>query len=66
MLEIKKDYVVTDDNRKRAVLIDIETFEKVEETLESFGLGRYMEEVEGEEILSSDSARRYYNALKKD
>ncbi|MEA1945219.1 MAG: hypothetical protein U9N07_07805 [Euryarchaeota archaeon] len=66
MLEIKKDYVVTDDNRKRAVLIDIETFEKVEEILESFGLGRYMEEVEGEEILSSDSARRYYNALKKD
>ena len=66
MLELKKEYVVTDDNRKRAVLIDIETFEKVEETLESFGLGRYMEEVEGEEILSSDSARRYYNALKKD
>ncbi|CAD6490182.1 MAG: hypothetical protein KFBDDELM_00060 [Candidatus Argoarchaeum ethanivorans] len=66
MLEIKKDYVVTDDNRKRAVLIDIETFEKVEEILESIGLGRYMEEVEGEEILSSDSARRYYNALKKD
>jgi PHD/YefM family antitoxin component YafN of YafNO toxin-antitoxin module len=66
MLEIKKDYVVTDDNRKRAVLIDIETFEKVEEILESIGLGRYMEEVECEEILSSDSARRYYNALKKD
>ena len=66
MLKIKKDYVVTDDNMKRAVLIDIETFEKVEETLESFGLGRYMEEVEGEEVLSSDSARRYYNTLKKD
>ncbi len=66
MLEIKKDYVVTDDNRKRAVLIDIETFEKVEEILESIGLGRYMEEVECEEILSSDRAIRYYNTLKKD
>ncbi len=66
MLELKKEYVVTDDNRKRAVLIDIETFEKIEELLESFGLGRYMEEVEGEEVLSSDSARRYYNTLKKD
>jgi len=65
MLELKKEYVVTDDNRKRAVLIDIETFEKIEELLESFGLGRYMEEVEGEEVLSSDSARRYYNTLKK-
>jgi len=66
MLEMKKEYVVTNDNRKRAVLIDIETFEKVEEILESFGLGRYMEEVEDEEVLSSDRARKYYNTLKKD
>ncbi len=66
MLEIKKEYVVTNDNMKRAVLIDIDTFEKVEEILESFGLGKYMEEVEGEEILSSDSAKRYYETLKKD
>jgi len=66
MREIKKEYVVTDDNRKRAVLIDIETFEKIEEILESFGLGRYMEEVETEEALSSDIARKYYNTLKKE
>ncbi|WRQ72888.1 MAG: hypothetical protein BME93_05480 [Methanosarcinales archaeon Met12] len=66
MLEIKKEYVVTNDNMKRAVLIDIDTFEKVEEILESFGLGKYMEEVEGEEVLSSDSAKRYYETLKKD
>ena len=66
MLEMKKEYVVTNDNRKRAVLIDIETFEKVEEILESFGLGRYMEKVEDEDVLSSDSARKYYNTLKKD
>jgi Phd_YefM. len=66
MLEIKKEYVITDDNRKRAVLIDIETFEKVEEILESFGLGRYMEEIENEEALSSESARRYYNTLKNE
>ena len=62
MLELKMEYVVTDDNRKRAVLIDIETFEKVEEILESFGLGRYMEEVEDEAVLSLDSAKRYYDA----
>jgi len=65
MLEIKKEYVVTDDNKKRAVLIDIETFEKIEEILESYGLGKYMEEVEGEEILSVRDARAYYGALKK-
>ena len=28
MLKIKKEYVVTDDNKKKAVLVDIETFEK--------------------------------------
>ena len=52
MFEIKKEYVVTNDNKKRAVLIDIETFEKLEEILESYGLGKYMEEIEGEEVLS--------------
>ena len=66
MLELKMEYVVTDDNRRRAVLMDIETFEKVEEILESFGLGRYMEEVEDEAVLSLDSAKRYYDALEKD
>ncbi len=43
-----------------------ETFEKVEEILESFGLGRYMEEVEDEAVLSLDSAKRYYDALETD
>ena len=66
MLEMTKEYVVTADNRKRAVVIDIETFEKVEEILESFGLGRYMEEVEDEDVLSPESARQYYNSLNKD
>ena len=66
MLELKTEYVVTDDNRNRAVSIDIETFEKVEEILESFGLGRYMEEIEDEAVLSLDSAKRYYDALEKD
>lgn len=66
MFEIKKEYVVTDDNKKKAVLIDIETFEKLEEILESYGLGKYMEEIEGEEVLSIDNARSYYGTLKKD
>jgi len=65
MLEIKKEYVVTDENKKKAVLIDIETFEKVEELLENYGLGKYMEEVENEEVLSIHDVKAYYNALKK-
>ena len=65
MFEIKKEYVITDDNKKRAVLIDVETFEKIEEILESYGQGKYMEEIEGEEILSLRDARSYYGTLKK-
>lgn len=65
MLKIKKEYVVTADNKKKAVLIDIETFEKIEEIFENFGLGKYMEEVEEEEVLSVAEAKKYYKSLKK-
>ena len=66
MRNIRKEYVVTDDDKKKAVLIDIETFEKIEEILESYGLGKYMEEIEGEEALFVNAARSYYSSLKKD
>jgi len=65
MLDIKKEYVTTDDNRRKAVLLDIETFEKIEEILESYGLGKYMEEVENEEALPLSAARGYYDTLKR-
>jgi PHD/YefM family antitoxin component YafN of YafNO toxin-antitoxin module len=65
MRDIRKEYVITDDNRKRAVLIDIKTFERIEEILESYGLGKYMEEAENEEALSLNDAKRYYEILEK-
>ncbi len=64
MRNIKKEYVVTADNRKKAVLIDIETFEKIEEILESYGLGKYMEEIEGEAALPVDEAKSYYEKIR--
>ncbi|MBN2186882.1 MAG: type II toxin-antitoxin system prevent-host-death family antitoxin [Dehalococcoidia bacterium] len=63
MLDIKKEYVITDDNRKKAVLIDIETFERIEETLESYGLGKYMEEVKDEDALPINDATAYYETF---
>ena len=66
MLDIKKEFVVTNSNRKKAVLIDIETFERIEEILETYGLGKYMEEIKDEEILSIKDATSYYKTLKKD
>ncbi len=65
MLAIKKEYVVTDDNKKKAVLIDIDTFNKMEEIIENYGLAKYMAEVADEEDLSLSDARKYYSTLKK-
>ena len=65
MLDIRRQYIVTDDNKRKAVLIDIKTFEKIEEILESYGLGKYMEEVEDEEALPLGAAKRYYATLEK-
>ncbi len=61
MFDIRKEYVTTDDNKRTAVLIDIRTFEKIEEILESYGLGKYMEEVEDEEALPLSEAIPQYS-----
>lgn len=65
MLKIRKEYVVTPDNKKKAVLIDIDTFEKMEELLENYGLGKFMEDVESEQVLSIREAKKYYGKLEK-
>ena len=65
MLAIKKEYVVTVDNKKKAVLVDIDTFSKMEELIENYGLGKYMEEVENEENLSLQDAKKSYATMKK-
>ncbi len=65
MLAIKKEYIVTDHNKKRAVLIDIDTFNKMEEIIENYGLAKYMAEVANEENLSLIDAKQYYSTLKK-
>ena len=65
MLKIKKEYVINSKNKKKAVLIDINTFEKLEELLENYGLGKFMEEVEDEETLILNDAREYYDTLRK-
>ena len=65
MLNIKKEYVVNSKNKKKAVLIDIKTFEKMEDILEGYGLAKFMDEVEEEEVLTVDEAKTYYNKLRK-
>ena len=56
-IDIKRQYIIN-DGRTIGVVLDIETFERIEELLEGYRLARYMEEVEEEESLSLNEARQ--------
>ncbi|HEX9654511.1 MAG TPA: hypothetical protein VGA99_12440 [bacterium] len=62
---IEKRYIVDEQNRKVAVQLDIETFEKIEEVLESYALVQLMKENEEDERLSLKEAKAYYKKLDK-
>jgi hypothetical protein len=65
MENINKRYIVDEQNKKIAVQIPIETFEKLEEILENYALVQLMEEDEDEEILGVKEAKTYYDQLEK-
>ncbi|WP_172969755.1 hypothetical protein, partial [Microcystis aeruginosa] len=47
-----------------AVQIPIAEFEKIEEILEDYGLGKLIEEVENDQILDKEKALQYLELLK--
>jgi hypothetical protein len=65
MLEIKKRYIVDEQDRRVAVQIDLETFARIEEVLEDFGLARWITEAQEDAALGPEAAREYYNSLDK-
>ncbi|MCH7658979.1 MAG: hypothetical protein IIB05_11765 [Bacteroidetes bacterium] len=65
MEEIKKQYIVDDQNRKIAVQIDYKTFEKIEEILEDYSLVQLMKENDEKDILNESEAKSYYKTLVK-
>ena len=65
MLEIHKKIVLDEDERPFAVQIPIKEFERLEEVIENYGLSKLMDEVEDEERLSLEDAKKYYQSLKK-
>ncbi len=64
-MEIRKRYVVDDENRKVAVQLDMGTFEKIEDTLENYGLAQMMLDKEDDEILETEDAKAFYSKLDK-
>ena len=60
METINKQYIVDEQNRKIAVQIPIETFEKLEEILENYALVQLIKENESEDILGVKEAKAFY------
>ena len=65
MLKIAKKFVTNEEDKKIAVQIDIETFGKIEEILENYGLVKLMQETTGDESLTITQARNCYEKLSK-
>ena len=65
MEAIKKKYIVDEDQRKIAVQIDIDDFEKIEQILEDYALGKLMEENDPSEKLDLQDAKKFYDQLDK-
>lgn len=65
MTDIPKKYIVDEHDRKVAVQLDIETFEKIEELLENYALVELMKQNEGEERFVAAEAKSYYRTLDK-
>ncbi len=65
METINKQYIVDEHNKKIAVQIPIQTFEKIEEILENYALVQLMKENEGEQVLGVNEAKAYYDQLEK-
>jgi len=65
METIIKQYIVDEQDKKIAVQIPIETFEKIEEVLENYALVQLIKENEGGEVLGLSEAKAYYDRLEK-
>ncbi len=65
MLELNKKYIVDEQQKKIAVQLDIQTFQKIESVLEDYALGQYIEEVRKEEKLTLEEAKAAYKKIKK-
>jgi len=66
MKAIPRKYSTDARDRKQAVILDLETFQRMESIIEDYGLAKFMEEGEPDEILSVHEARKYYKTLKQD
>ena len=63
-MELKRQYIVDEDNLKVAVQLDIATFEKIENVLENYALVQLIKDDESA-VMSIEDAKKYYATLAK-
>ena len=63
-MQLQPNYIVDNHNHKIAVQLDIQTYEKITETLENYALYQYMQDNKNDEKLSLKDAKEYYQSLK--
>ena len=66
MTAIPRKYITDARSRKQAVIVDIETFNRMESNIEDHGLAKFIDEAEDDEILSVREAKKHYQSLKLD
>ena len=65
MTAIPRKYITDAKNQKQAVIVDLETFKRMESIIEDNGLAKFMDEAEEDETLSVREAKKRYRSLKK-
>jgi hypothetical protein len=61
-MEISKSFITDEDGSIKSVVIDYATFQRIEEVLLDKGLGQAMLEVEAEESVSLEDAKKELSA----
>jgi hypothetical protein len=66
MLNINKKIILDEDQQPIAVQIPIDEFTRLEELIENYGLSKMIDEVDNDERLTIEDAKKYYQSLKSD
>ena len=64
MMELKKQYIVNEDNQIVAVQLDIATFEQIENIMENYALAQLIKDDESG-VMTIEDAKKYYVTLDK-
>jgi hypothetical protein len=66
MLDIRRQSITSEDGKPVGVILDIDTFQKIETIIEDYGLAHLMSEAEEDEELEvKDAINQYQSTLSR-